>query len=96
MKRTIYVALGVNLEGEKECLGLWINETEGAKFWLSVLTELKERGVEDIFIACVDGLTGFPGDRSGVPENSYAALHRPHGAPFAEVCDVERSQSGGR
>jgi transposase-like protein len=60
VKRTIYVALGVNLEGEKECLGLWINETEGAKFWLSVLTELKERGVEDIFIACVDGLTGFP------------------------------------
>ena len=59
-KRTIYVALGVNLEGEKECLGLWINETEGAKFWLNVLTELKERGVEDIFIACVDGLTGFP------------------------------------
>jgi len=60
IKKTVYVALGVNTEGHKELLGLWIAETEGAKFWLSVLTELQNRGVEDIFIACVDGLTGFP------------------------------------
>ena len=59
-QHTIYVALGVNLEGRKELLGLWLGETEGAKFWLGVLTDLKNRGLQDIFVACVDGLTGFP------------------------------------
>jgi transposase-like protein len=57
---TMYVAIGVNLQGKKELLGLWLGETEGAKFWLSCLTDLKNRGLKDIFIACVDGLTGFP------------------------------------
>ena len=60
INKTIYLALGLNLAGEKELLGLWIAETEGAKFWLQVLTELRNRGVSDILIACVDGLTGFP------------------------------------
>jgi len=60
INKAIYIALGINLDGEKEVLGLWIQENEGAKFWLSVLTELKNRGVQDILIACVDGLTGFP------------------------------------
>jgi putative transposase len=58
--RAVYVALGVNMEGAKEVLGLWASGNEGAKFWLQVLTELKSRGVQDIFIACVDGLKGFP------------------------------------
>jgi len=58
--RAIYVAIGVNLKGNKEVLGLWTNEAEGAKFWLQVLTDMKNRGVADIFIACVDGLSGFP------------------------------------
>ena len=58
--KAIYVAIGVGLDGLKEVLGLWIAQTEGAKFWLSVVTELKNRGVGDIFIACVDGLKGFP------------------------------------
>jgi putative transposase len=58
--RAIYLVLGINLEGEKELLGLWVCRTEGAKFWLSVLTELQNRGLKDIFIACVDGLEGFP------------------------------------
>jgi putative transposase len=58
--RAIYVAIGVNLTGNKEVLGLWMGDAEGAKFWLQVLTDLKNRGVADIFIACVDGLTGFP------------------------------------
>jgi putative transposase len=57
--RCIYLAIGVNIEGRKETLGLWTAENEGAKFWLSVLTELSNRGVADIFIACVDGLKGF-------------------------------------
>jgi len=58
--KAVYPALGINLSGEKELLGLWIAQTEGAKFWLQVATELKNRGVQDIFIACVDGLKGFP------------------------------------
>jgi transposase-like protein len=58
--KSVYTALGVNFEGQKEVLGLWIVETEGAKFWMGVLTELKNRGVQDILIACMDGLTGFP------------------------------------
>lgn len=58
--KAVYLALGINLAGEKELLGLWIAQTEGAKFWLQVVTELKNRGVLDIFIACVDGLKGFP------------------------------------
>jgi len=61
MNRSVHVMLGVNLKGEKEVLGLWIAEHEGAKFWLSVLTEIKQRGVRDIYIACMDGLNGLPG-----------------------------------
>lgn len=60
INKSVFLALGVNLEGHKELLGMWIAENEGAKFWLSVLTELKNRGVHDILIACVDGLKGFP------------------------------------
>jgi transposase-like protein len=60
INKAIYLALGINLEGHKELLGLWMAETEGAKFWLSVLTELQNRGLKDIFIAAVDGLKGFP------------------------------------
>ncbi|WP_420447247.1 IS256 family transposase [Candidatus Palauibacter sp.] len=56
----VYLALALTLEGNKELLGLWVGEAEGAKFWLSVLTELKNRGVEDILIAAIDGLKGFP------------------------------------
>lgn len=58
--KAVYLALGVNMEGRKELLGLWMSANEGAKFWLSVMTELQQRGVQDIFIACVDGLKGFP------------------------------------
>ena len=58
--RAIYVAIGVNMQGRKEVLGLWMGQAEGAKFWLQVLTELNNRGLRDIFIACVDGLKGFP------------------------------------
>ena len=60
INKSIYLALGVNLEGRKELLGMWLSENEGAKFWLNVLTELQNRGVKDILIACVDGLKGFP------------------------------------
>jgi len=56
---TVYVALGVNLQGHKELLGLWLGQNEGAKFWLACLTDLKNRGLRDIFVACIDGLSGF-------------------------------------
>jgi len=58
--KSVYVALGVNFEGKKEVLGLWIALNEGAKFWMGVLAEMKNRGVQDILIACMDGLSGFP------------------------------------
>src|SRR2546421_4327658 len=58
--KAVYLALGIPLDGEKALLGLWLSESEGAKFWLSVFHELQTRGVEDGFIACVDGLKGWP------------------------------------
>ena len=58
--KAVYLALGITMDGEKELLGLWLSESEGAKFWLSVFTELQNRGVQDCFIACVDGLKGLP------------------------------------
>jgi putative transposase len=68
---TVYVALGVNLEGHKELLGLWLAENEGAKFWLHCLTDLKNRGLQDIFVACIDGLSGFPeAIRAAYPQTS--------------------------
>src|SRR5690348_4274786 len=60
INKALYLALGVDLEGQKELLGMWISHNEGAKFWLAVFTELQNRGVKDLFIACVDGLTGLP------------------------------------
>lgn len=60
INKSVFLALGINLEGQKELLGMWLAENEGAKFWLNVLTELKNRGLNDILIACVDGLKGFP------------------------------------
>jgi putative transposase len=58
--RAVYTAIGINMDGEKSVLGLWTNGTEGAKFWMSVLTNLKNRGMKDAFIICTDGLKGFP------------------------------------
>jgi putative transposase len=87
-QHTMYVAIGVNLQGRKELLGLWLGETEGAKFWLSCLTDLKNRGVSDIFVVCVDGLSGVPrGDPHGVPADEGAVVHRAPGAGGLEVRD---------
>ena len=60
VKKAVYIAIGINMDGLKEVLGMWVGENESAKFWLSVMNGLKNRGVQDILIACVDGLTGFP------------------------------------
>jgi putative transposase len=59
-KKAVYIALGMTLDGQRDVLGIWVQGTEGARFWLSVLTDLKNRGVEDVFFVCCDGLTGFP------------------------------------
>ena len=72
--RAVYVVIGINLEGYKEVLGLWTSANEGAKFWLQVLTELQNRGVQDIFIACVDGLKGFPEAIEAVFRNTQVQL----------------------
>ena len=66
LNKTIYLALAINMEGYKELLGIWISEHEGASFWAQVLTELNNRGVKDVFVFCVDGLTGFPDAIKGV------------------------------
>ena len=74
INKSVYLALGVNLEGQKELLGMWLSENEGAKFWLNVLTELQNRGVKDILIACVDGLKGFPDAINTVFPNTHIQL----------------------
>ena len=60
LSKTVYIAIGVDMDGNKDILGLSVAKSEGSKFWLAVLTELKNRGIEDVFIACCDGLTGLP------------------------------------
>ena len=74
INKSVYLALAVNTEGQKELLGMWMSQNEGAKFWLNVLTELKNRGLEDIIIACVDGLTGFPEAIEAVYPNAKVQL----------------------
>ncbi|MCB0653393.1 MAG: IS256 family transposase [Saprospiraceae bacterium] len=74
VNKSVYIALGVNTDGHKEVLGLWIHKQEGSKFWLSVLTELRNRGTQDILIACVDGLNGFPEAIEGVFPNTQVQL----------------------
>ena len=73
-RKTIYLALAINMEGYKELLGIWIAETEGAKFWAQVLTELNNRGVKDVFVFCIDGLSGFPEAIKGVYPKSDIQL----------------------
>lgn len=78
MNKALYLVLAVNLEGQKELLGMWIAQTEGAKFWLQVLTELQNRGVKDLFIACVDGLSGLPEAIETVYQQARAQLCMVH------------------
>ncbi len=76
-RRACYLALGVTVDGERDVLGMWFQETEGAKFWMQVLTELKQRGVQDILICCVDGLKGFPEAIEAIfPKTVGADVHR--------------------
>ncbi|ASG90661.1 IS256 family transposase [Salmonella enterica] len=74
INKAVFLAPGINTEGQKELLGMWLAENEGAKFWLSVLTELKNRGLQDILIACVDGLKGFPDTINSVFPQTHIQL----------------------
>ena len=78
LNKTIYLALAINMDGYKELLGIWISEHEGASFWAQVLTELNNRGVKDVFVFCVDGLTGFPDAIKGVFPKSDIQLRIVH------------------
>jgi putative transposase len=81
INKAVYLALGVTMEGQKELLGMWMSANEGAKFWLSVFTELQNRGMKDCFVACVDGLTGLPEAIEAVfPREPGAVVHAPHGS----------------
>ena len=99
--KAIHVAIGVRADGLKEVLGLWIEQNEGAKFWLRVLNELKNRGVEDILIAIVDGLKGFPEAIAAASRHGGSDLHRPppasfHGVRLLEGPQARRSRPEGR
>jgi transposase-like protein len=74
INKSVYLALGINLEGQKELLGMWLSENEGAKFWLGVLTDLQNRRVQDVLIDCVDGLKGFPDAIQGVYPGTHIQL----------------------
>ena len=94
--RAVYVALGINLEGRKDVLGLWTSSSEGAKFWLHVLTELRNRGVRDIYLACVNGLKGFPQAIESIYPKAQVQLCIVHNPGQFELCDLEGSQESGR
>ncbi len=94
INKAVFLALGINTEGQKELLGMWLAENEGEKFWLSVLTELKTRGVQDILIACVDGLKGFPDAINSVfpqPHIQLCIIHMVRNS--LEIRSLERLQS---
>jgi transposase-like protein len=85
----VYLALGVNMDGHKELLGMWLSENEGAKFWLNVLTELQNRGVKDILIACVDGLKGFhPKSTSSLALRAPEAINTAFPKTQIQLCIV--------
>ena len=95
--KAVYTILGVNLEGRKEVLGLYISEHEGANFWLQVLTDLSNRGIKDILIACVDGLKGpiFPeAIESHIPEHGSSVVRGASDPQkiFSEICRIQESE----
>jgi putative transposase len=95
--RACYLAIAATVEGEREVLGIWWQETEGSKFWLAVLNDLHQRGVEDVLVACVDGLAGFPEAIEAVfPLRLGADLHRAPDPQQHALCDLEGPQTGHR
>jgi putative transposase len=94
--KAVYMALGILPDGAKEILGLWIEQTEGAKFWLRVMNELKTRGVQDILIAVVDGLKGFPEAITAVFPEATVNVHCSPDPARHGLCVLEGPQSGRR
>jgi Transposase, Mutator family len=92
-KKAVYVAVGVTLEGERDCLGLWIEKTEGARFWTSVLSELRNRGVKDVVFVCTRRPQRLPrGDRRRLSGERQPNLHRPPRPPITALPLLERTQ----
>ncbi|MCP5374868.1 MAG: IS256 family transposase [Rickettsiaceae bacterium] len=81
INKAVYLAIAVNIEGKKELLGIWIGKNEGSKFWMQIITELKNRGVEQIYVACVDGLKGFPEAIGSIFPNTIVQLCIVHSVP---------------
>jgi transposase-like protein len=95
LNKALYLALGVDMDGQKELLGMWMAQNEGAKFWLAVFTELQNRGLKDIFIACMDGLTGLPeAVETRLTTHPRPTLYGAYGAQFAQICVLQTSQGG--
>lgn len=93
--KAVYLAFGITGHGEREVFGLWIAENEGAKFWLSVMAGLRDRGLQDILIAVVDGLKGFPqGHHRRLPGDHGSNLLRSSGSPLAKFLLLKGSQGG--
>ena len=90
VKKAVYIAIGIKLNGLKEVLGMWIGGNESAKYWLGVLNEIKNRGVEDILIISVDGLTGFA---DAINADGDSKMHRPSDSLYHEVCILQRQKS---
>lgn len=76
VKRAVYIAIGIDMSGRKDVLGMYVGENESAKFWLSIMNSLKNRGVEEILITCVDGLTGFPQAIEAVYPHAESIIHQ--------------------
>ena len=94
--RACYLAIGVSVEGEREVLGIWWQESEGAKFWLAVLNDLHHRGVEDVLVCCVDGLTGFPEAIEAVFPQAWVQSCIVHQIRTACATSPTRSANGSR
>jgi putative transposase len=89
--RAVFTAIGINVEGKKSVLGLWVNGNEGAKFWMSVLMNLKNRGVKDVFLICTDGLKGFPEAIEAVFPSTLVQTCRPQAKPAWSACQGIRT-----
>ena len=91
IKKAVYIAIGVNMDGRKDVLGMWVGENESAKFWVGVLNSLRNRGVEDILIACTDNLTGFSQaieavfPKTDIQLMDYSELHNPSAEKFLQI-----------
>jgi transposase-like protein len=92
----IYIMLGINLEGKKEIIGFWIGENETAKYWLTVLNDIKKRGVEDVLIFAIDGLNGFNQAIEAVYPKAEVQRHCSSNPLITQVCFLERTQGSGK